>query len=33
MQYLGLWVARDGVKSMDKKIEAIEHVISPASRD
>ena len=26
MEYLGLWVTRDGVKTIDKKIEAINNM-------
>ena len=31
MEYLGLWVARDGVKPTNKKIKAITNMKTPTS--
>ena len=32
MEYLGLWLTRDGIKPINKKIEAITNMNPPASR-
>ena len=32
MEYLGLWVTRDGFKPINRKIEAITNMAAPTSR-
>ena len=32
MQYLGFWVTRDGVKHLNRKVEAITNTKSPTTR-
>ena len=32
MEYLGFWVTRDGVKPINRKIEAITNMVPPTSR-
>ena len=32
MEYLGFWVTRDGVKPINRKIEAITNILPPTSR-